>query len=157
MAPARRNDKLTLITDNEEKLALAIQQTRLKDCTEDELKQCLKYCYALVGLRAQNFPTGELKEFLHGFVRQQYGGHTPAEVRLAFEMAVTGKLTADPNCYENFSPLYFASIMNAFRPWAAKTVDQLPPHEKKPTPDEIVDINCEYIAAKLKEINKLPF
>lgn len=158
-APARLRSQLLEITDDENRLRLAIQEKRLINASEEELKECLRYVYALIGLRAQNFPAGEVKLFLHGFIRQHYGGHTPAEIRLAFEMAITGKLKTEASCYENFSPLYFASIMNSYRVWASDQVrklEYLEPVERKLTADQIVDINIEFAFCKFQEINKLP-
>lgn len=145
------------ITDEENKLILAIKEKRLINATEDELKQCLRFIYVLIGLK--NIPGGELKIFLHEFIRQNYGGHTAAEIRLAFEMAITGKLDVDPVCYENFSPLYFASIMNAFRSWSKAAVQKIEwkvVEEKPKTKDQIVDINCEYALYLFKQVDKLP-
>lgn len=149
-----QESKLLKITNDETKLQLALKDSRIINISEEELKQCLRYVFELIGLR--KLPSGELKEFLHAFIRQQYGGHTAAEIRLAFEMAVTGKLDVDPVCYENFSPLYFASIMNAFRPWAVKTFNKLPLEPKAYTKDEIVDIDCDYANYLKNKANKLP-
>lgn len=100
------------------------------------------------------------KIFLMSFIREYYGGHTAAEIRLAFEMAVTGKLDVDPVCYENFSCAYFGSILNSYRIWASEQVRRLeytePPVEKVLTADEKLKITCEYVAYKQKLINKLP-
>lgn len=140
-----------------EKLQKAITEKRIFEVDDVKLVEALRYCFLLVGLRSKNFPDKIETAFLIQFIRENYGGHTPAEIRLAWQMAVTGKLGVDPVCYENFSPVYFAGIMSKFRGWAAKTVNELPPPPKRLTPDEIVDINCEYVAAKFKEINKIPY
>lgn len=148
---------LTKITDDENKLHLAIQEKRLINATEEDLKQCLRYIFALIGLK--NVPSNELKILLHEFIRQNYGGHTAAEIRLAFEMAVTGKLDVDPVCYENFSPLYFASIMNAFRGWAAAAVRKVEwkvDEEKPKTKGQIADLNFDYAYYLFKKVDKLP-
>lgn len=41
-------------------------------------------------------------------------------IHLAFEMAISGKLGIDSNCYENFSCQYFSKILEAYRSWAKK-------------------------------------
>lgn len=86
----------------------------------EPIKQSLRYAFMLVGLRANNLPSEEEKAVLINFILKNYGGHTPEEIRLAFEMAVSGELGIDPNCYENFSVLYFSKIMNAYREWACE-------------------------------------
>src|SRR5262245_20635761 len=81
----------------------------------EPIKQALRYAFTLVGLRGQNLPDEYEKEILIKFIVTKYGGHTAAEIRLAFEKAVSGELDIDATCYENFSVLYFSRIMNAYR------------------------------------------
>lgn len=133
---------------------------------EEDLKKVLRYVYMLIGIRGQNFPAGADKEFLHGYIRLHYGQHTADEVRMAFDMAVQGRLGVDANCYENFSVAYFAGIMNAFRRWSggqAKALETLPPGEKAYTAAELKKIDDEYqdylltlAFRKFQSINKLP-
>lgn len=126
------------------------------------MKQALRYVFMLVGLRAQNYPTGIEKQLLHAYIFKNYGGHTPAEIRLAFEMALQNKLSLRPEdvtCYENFSIAYFSRIMEAYREWAREQIKQLPPPEEKPrqlTKKEKLDINLVWALKCLNEINKLP-
>jgi len=89
-----------------------------------------------VGLRANNWPAEEETAILVFHIIENYGGHTHEEIKLAFDMAITGKLyeerngkeqVLDANCYENFSCLYVSRIMNAYRGWA---VDVNKQHEK---------------------------
>ena len=94
-------------------LAQGYQSLRLRH--EDDLKQVLRYAMILVGLRSNNMPTDEEKYVLLNFIKSNFGNLTPEEIKLAFEYAVAGKYNIDVKCYENFSPLYFASIMNAYR------------------------------------------
>ncbi len=72
-----------------------------------------------IGLRASNLPTEEEKIVLIDHIKKNYGGHTLAEIRLAFDMAILDKLDIDDiSCYENFSCAYFSKIMNAYRRWS---------------------------------------
>lgn len=85
--------------------------------------------YTLIGLRGENYPKGLDKDFLHTYILENYGGHTGAEIRLAFTMAIQGKLDLeekDVTCYENFSTLYFSRVMSAYRGWASEAVRHLP-------------------------------
>ncbi len=94
------------------------------------MKTGMKYIYTLVGLKAANIPVSPEKEFLHQYIRVNYGGHTVEEMVLAFDMAIQGKLeidTKDVKHYENFSVHYFATIMNAFRVWSSQAYEQLKP------------------------------
>lgn len=113
----------------------------------------------IVGLRAQNYPDEIEKQVLLNFIQEHYGGHTPGEIKLAFEMAILRKLDVDPVCYENFSIAYFAGIMEAYRTWAREQVNQLPAPELKPrefTRKEKLQLDFDYAFILLSQINKLP-
>jgi hypothetical protein len=75
----------------------------------------------------------EEKAVLLDFIRENYGNHTPEEIKLAFKMAVSGKLSVDPNCYENFSCQYFGKIMGAYRIWASSEIKFTPTISKMET------------------------
>ena len=75
-----------------------------------------------VGLRAANFPSKEETALLVDHIEKFYSNHNPEEIKLAFDLAITDKLEIDQKevtCYENFSCLYFSTIMNAYRNWFA--------------------------------------
>lgn len=118
-------------------LAIALQGTPLRDADYGEYKEAMLYAMVKVGLRSENFPAAQEKALLYGHVRKEYGNHTPAEVKLAFDMAISGRLDIKPEqvvCYENFSCLYFSLIMNAYRKWSSeefKQIQFLSPHPKE--------------------------
>lgn len=115
-------------TGEEVKFIEALNNNPIKKSTVEELKQVLRLVMVKVGLRAQNFPNDAEKQVLLEHVISQYGNHTPEEIKLAFDMAIIGKLEIDEkqvSCYENFSCLYFSNIMNAYRRWARETHSQL--------------------------------
>lgn len=112
----------------------ALDSNPINKSTVEELKQVLRLIMVKVGLRAQSFPTDGEKEVLLEHIISQYGNHTPEEIKLAFDMAIIGKLDIEEKdviCYENFSCLYFSKIMNAFRKWARETHSQLKKDEPK--------------------------
>lgn len=88
-----------------------------------------------VGLRSSNWPDEEEKAILIHHVITNFGGNTIKEINLAFDMAIAGKLGIDANCYENFSCLYFSTVMNAYRAWAKLEYEHL--REKKPLPSAV--------------------
>lgn len=109
-------------------LAVALSGNTINKSTVEELKQVLRLVFVKVGLRANNFPNDEEKDVLIGHVINYYGNHTPLEIRLAFEMAITYKLDLpekDIPCYENFSCAYVSKIMNAYRRWAVEERKQI--------------------------------
>lgn len=116
------------VNGEENSLIEAISGNAIKTSDLEELKQVLRYVMVKVGLRANNFPTDGEKQVLFEHIVTNYGNHTPQEIKLAFDMAILSKLDIEEKnvvCYENFSCLYFSTIMNAYRKWAAETHKQL--------------------------------
>ncbi len=116
------------ITGEENSFIKALENNTIVKSTVEDLKQVLRLVMVKVGLRAQNFPNDLEKQVLIEHVISQYGNHTPEEVKLAFDMAIIGKLDIEEKnvcCYENFSCLYFSTVMNAYRKWAKETHNQL--------------------------------
>ena len=140
------------------KFQTALTDQRICNLTDIEpLKQALRYAMVLVGIKANNVPNDREKSVLLQFIVNNYGGHTPSEIRLAFDLAISGDLDVeDVKCYENFSPLYFASIMNAYRKWARPKHGDIKPIEKELTADEKLDIELQYAAYLQKQVNKWP-
>jgi hypothetical protein len=102
--------------------------------SEEDIKQVLRYAMVLVGLRGNNMPIDEEKFVLLNFIRTNYGNQTPEEIKIAFEMAISGKFNIDSKCYENFSCEYFGRIMNAYIEYArqeTKNVKRPEIEEKK--------------------------
>lgn len=133
---------------------------------EEDLKQVLRYAMVLVGLRGNNMPTDEEKFVLLNFIRSNFGNQTPEEIRLAFDLAMAGKLNIDAKCYENFSCEYFGRIMKAYIDYARQEtlilkkepeVAKLPPSDQELKKMAIDTIN--FYADKLKESKetKKPF
>ena len=125
--------------------AIAIQQAQsthsLRVRNEEDIKEVLRYSMLLVGLRGNNLPTEEEKFVLTNFVKSNFGNQTPEEIKIAFEMAVAGKLQIDAKCYENFSCEYFGRIMNAYLDYARQEIKNLPkaiePLKEKPSDQEL--------------------
>jgi hypothetical protein len=123
------------VTGEENAFTIALQQQPINKSTVEDLKQVLKLAMLKVGVRANNLPKDEEKAVLIEHIISNYGNHTPMEIKLAFDMAISGKLDdldakgnvidLEVNCYENFSCLYFSKIMNSYRRWARQTHNQL--------------------------------
>jgi len=136
--------------------AIAIKQAQsaitLRVRNEEDIKQALRYSMLLVGLRGSNLPTEEEKFVLTNFVKSNFGNNTCEEIKLAFEMAVAGKLNIDSKCYENFSCEYFGRIMSAYQEYARQEIKNLPktiePVKEKPNDQELkkqaIDTANEY-------------
>ena len=120
----QKQESQPLKTGNE--LAMALTGLKVAQISIDDLSNTIRTCMLLVGIRAANIPNTEEKRFLLDFIKSNFSQHTPEEIKLAFTMAVAGKLSVEVNCYENFSCEYFGRIMVAYRKWAASEVKQIP-------------------------------
>jgi len=115
-----------------EQFAVVIQNKKVVHRDLEDLKESLRYAMVKIGLRSQNWPSEEEKGVLLQHIVKNYGGHTVEEIMLAFDMAITGRLDVEVNCYENFSCLYFSNIMSAYRIWAKEEYKQV--EASKPIP-----------------------
>ncbi len=145
-APAKQ-ESAQLKTSDEKSFAAAIQAKRLFETSREDLVTLLRFLMVKVGLRSQNVPTQEEFNVLVSHIYENFGGHTLPEIRLAFDMAIAGKLKLKDgaNCFENFSCVYFSGVMNSYRFWAEQVpVDPPPPPPQKIyTEEEIWEIRRE--------------
>lgn len=115
-------------TSEEAGFELAISKPRIANEPVETLKEALRQVFFLIGLRAEQIPADEEKGFLIQYIAENYGGHTAEEVKLAFKMAIQGKLKLDykeVKCYGIFSPMYFTVIMDAYREWAREQAEKI--------------------------------
>lgn len=116
---------------------MAVAKPRIINEPIEALKEALRQIFFLIGLRTEQIPADEEKGFLLQYIAENYGGHTADEVRLAFKMAIQGKLKLDykeVKCYGIFSPMYFTVIMDAYREWGREQAEKLARNE----PERIV-------------------
>lgn len=116
-----------LKSGDEERFMVARRDIPIVNGELEYLKEVLRLVMLKVGIRANNIPDDSEKAILIEHILTNYGNHTPQEIKLAFDMAIGGKLDLDEKdvtAYENFSCLYFSKIMNAYRKWASQTHNQ---------------------------------
>jgi len=115
---------MPLKNGEESRFEESLDADRIKKQPVEQIKEILRLIMLKVGLRAANLPNEEEKAVLIAHIVTEYGNHTLEEIKLAFDMAISGKLDLeqkDITCYENFSCLYFSTIMTAYRNWAKET------------------------------------
>ncbi len=95
-----------------------------------------------LGIRGHNLPSNEERMVLLEHLCKAYGNHTLEEVKLAFDMAMIGKLDGDFKCYENFSCDYVSLVMKAYRAWSKEEFKQLP----SPPPPAPIEENLSHYA-----------
>lgn len=138
--------------DPEERFATALNDGRISGGSIDDLKGTVKQIMVKVGLRAANWPKDEEKAVLLSHILAHYGNHTHQELLLAFDMAIGGLLDVEANCYENFSCLYFAGIMNAYREWSTEAYLHVSKSPPKALPKPKEDISDEGMSKWLDEL-----
>lgn len=112
---------------------------RISEESIESLDEMFRYCFLIVGLREKSFPNPLETMFLHQFIRENYGGHSVEEVKMAFRMAIKSELdlkSDDVKTYENFSAIYLSNILNSYRRWASDEFRRLEKHIPV-NPDEV--------------------
>lgn len=137
------------LKSGEERFLQSRESVTIEKSNVEALKQALRASMLKVGVRAANLPSDEEKAILIAHINLNYGKHTIEEITLAFDLAISGKLDVEVNCYENFSCLYFSNIMNAYRVWAnqvafykerEKQPEQLQLNAPPMTDDELIQL-----------------
>lgn len=101
---------------NGREIVEASRDTQIRNLTDQEsIKMSLRYIFTLVGLKSENLPSELQKMVLIEFIESEFAWMTPEEMKLAFRMAVAGKLDVEINHFQNFSPVYFAAVANAYK------------------------------------------
>jgi hypothetical protein len=101
---------------------------RLRDLKNTTpIAQALLQCYNLVGLRPENFPSKTEAAYLENYAIDRFPLMIAQEIVEAFRMAVGRELKEFTdssqgyddwvNCYQKFSPEYFARIIDAYKQW----------------------------------------
>ena len=76
------------------------------------LRENLAYIFTLLGFK--NYPAKEEMLIIEDFIRSSYPLYTIQEFRIAFKMAVQGKLDCSTEHYEKFSPKFIGQVMFAY-------------------------------------------
>lgn len=151
----------------------ALQQNKIVRSTIEQISDVVKFVMLKVGIREKNLPAKEEKQALIDHILCNYGNHTPAEIKVAFDLALAGRLDdrnakgepidLDVVCYfDNFSCIYFSKIMNAYRRWARDNYTQLKKEPlmiaeiEEPEPIETLDMINEWQQRKEIVVDLIP-
>ena len=132
--------------EHNKRFEIALKEPALIFLEPEKLLEVLRYAMLKIGLRAANMPQSVEIGILIEHIIHNYGNHTAGEIKLAFDMAIAGKLDCDPNCFENFSCLYFSNVMNAYRifskeekKYIKEPVKELPPPPPEKQDEEMAE------------------
>lgn len=98
------------IVDNE--ILKSFNGDKLNIVSPITLRENLAYIFTLLGFK--NYPDKEEMTIIEDFIRTSYPLYTIQEFRIAFKMAVQGKLDCSTEHYEKFSPKFIGQIMLAY-------------------------------------------
>ena len=102
--------KSGLIADNE--IAEAFKGDKLNLVSPVTLRENLAYIFTLLGFT--KYPDKDEMVVIEDFIRTSYPLFTVQEFRIAFKMAVQGKLDCSTEHYEKFSPKFIGQVMVAY-------------------------------------------
>jgi hypothetical protein len=145
------------IVDNE--IAEAFKGNKLNLVSPITLKENLAYIFTLLGFT--KYPDTQEMIVIEDFIRTSYPLFTIEEFRLAFKMAVQGKLDCSTEHYEKFSPKFIGQIMSSYTKKALEVRKMIKPitSEIKPpklTDDEIVLFTQkEWLESPKNDFNKV--
>ena len=123
------------------------------------LRENLAYIFTLLGFT--KYPDKDEMVVIEDFIRTSYPLFTVQEFRIAFKMAVQGKLDCSTEHYEKFSPKFIGQVMSAY---TKKAIDVrkmikpiLSPNEPlKLTDEDIVSFTQkEWLQSPKNDFNKV--
>jgi hypothetical protein len=145
------------IVDNE--IAEAFKGNKLNLVSPITLKENLAYIFTLLGFT--KYPDTQEMVVIEDFIRTSYPLFTVEEFRLAFKMAVQGKLDCSTEHYEKFSPKFIGQVMAAYTKKALEVRKMIKPiiNEIEPpklSDDDIVSFTQkEWLESPRNEFNRV--
>ena len=137
--PQVRNEWMPLqsgfIVDNA--IAEAFKGNKLNLVSPITLKENLAYIFTLLGFT--KYPDTQEMIVIEDFIRTSYPLFTVEEFRLAFKMAVQGKLDCSTEHYEKFSPKFIGQVMSAYTKKALEVRKMIKPIINEIEPPKLSD------------------
>lgn len=121
--------------DNE--IAEAFKGNKLNLVSPITLKENLAYIFTLLGFT--KYPDTQEMIVIEDFIRTSYPLFTVEEFRLAFKMAVQGKLDCSTEHYEKFSPKFIGQVMSAYTKKALEVRKMIKPIINEIEPPKLTD------------------
>ena len=123
------------IVDNE--ITEAFKGNKLNLVSPVTLKENLAYIFTLLGFT--KYPDTQEMVVIEDFIRTSYPLFTVEEFRLAFKMAVQGKLDCSTEHYEKFSPKFIGQVMSAYTKKALEVRKMIKPIINEIEPPKLSD------------------
>jgi hypothetical protein len=97
-----------------EKIALAKQTMKLKDCHSNKILEVIAKGLIILGIKGDKAPSDPEIAYMVDMLQKDYGNLPIGELDLAFELMAKNKLDENPETYQNFSVLYLSRMMGAY-------------------------------------------
>jgi hypothetical protein len=123
------------IVDNA--IAEAFKGSKLNLVSPVTLKENLAYIFTLLGFT--KYPDTQEMIVIEDFIRTSYPLFTIEEFRLAFKMAVQGKLDCSTEHYEKFSPKFIGQVMTSYTKKATEVRKMIKPIVNEIEPPKLSD------------------
>ena len=123
------------IVDNA--ISEAFKGNKLNLVSSIVLKENLAYIFTLLGFT--KYPDTQEMVVIEDFIRTSYTLFTVEEFRLAFKMAVQGKLDCSTEHYEKFSPKFIGQVMSAYTKKALEVRKMIKPIINEIEPPKLTD------------------
>lgn len=149
--------KSGLIADNE--IAEAFKGDKLNLVSPVTLRENLAYIFTLLGLT--KYPDKEEMIVIEDFIRTSYPLFTVQEFRIAFKMAVQGKLDCTTEHYEKFSPKFIGQVMASYTKKAIEVRKMIKPILSEIEPPKLTDEDIvsftqnEWLESPKNDFNKV--
>lgn len=82
---------------------------------DEEIKQALRYCFGLIGIKGENLPDEGEKAILLDYMRRNFNRFTVEDIRTAFTLYVQKVLDFSEPPYQNFSVLFLENVLQSYR------------------------------------------
>jgi hypothetical protein len=123
------------IVDNE--IIEAFKGNKLNLVSPVTLRESIAYIFTLIGLT--KYPDKDEMIVIEDFIRTSYPLYTIEEFRIAFKMAVQGKLECSTEHYEKFSPKFIGQVMAAYTKKALEVRKMIKPIINEIEPPKLSD------------------
>ena len=123
------------------------------------LRENLAYIFTLLGFT--KYPDKDEMVVIEDFIRTSYPLFTVQEFRIAFKMAVQGKLDCSTEHYEKFSPKFIGQVMSAYTKKAIDVRKMIKPILSQNEPPKLTDEDIvsftqkEWLQSPKNDFNKV--
>jgi len=92
---------------------ISIESETIKQCPTNKVEQLMAYLYTLCGF--EKMPSETQDMVLISFIRNNFSDITLDEIKLAFELGISGETGVNMKHYHNFNAIYFSDVINAYK------------------------------------------